>query len=325
VIMRLRPILGPHPLHGVLSVEESAAAIGHYRCAEERMMRIMAGWIAVTPELAAKLVLGRHVGECAQHADGWRRLPGPPARPPSDAFARFLDRLESPRGRDQTPERLVGVYRVLKPYLTATYELHLASSNAVYERPTRRLLGQVVGEERAQIGLGVRILLHLVSSAPRLEERADRWEAELTAALEAAGGVTPAVHPGRLARSLPDCGGAAQELIGLASPAARWPIPGDLKAALDEHARHLKAGDVAALEADLAPGYRERGLEVFKVVLRVEPMGDRIVAFAKAGPDRLVRWRLDGPRGAAVLTTRWERRTDGWQILDAEVSPAEAP
>ena len=46
----------------------------------------LGGWIALTPELPAKLLFGRHVWDCAQHADRWgRRLP----------------ELRAPLGRDQ--------------------------------------------------------------------------------------------------------------------------------------------------------------------------------------------------------------------------------
>jgi len=39
-------------------------------------MRILGGWLALTPEVEAKLLFGRHVWDCAQHADLWgRRLP----------------------------------------------------------------------------------------------------------------------------------------------------------------------------------------------------------------------------------------------------------
>ena len=63
-------------LRGQFSVEASARRIRHYRYAEERMMRTLAGWIALTPELPAKLLLGHQVWDCAQHADLWgRRLP----------------------------------------------------------------------------------------------------------------------------------------------------------------------------------------------------------------------------------------------------------
>src|SRR5215468_8807096 len=88
-------------LDGVYSVRQSVSHIMHYRYAEERMMRMLAGWIALTPELPAKLLLGRQVWDCAQHADLWgRRLPElrAPAHvsePSSQAFVHFMDTLEN--------------------------------------------------------------------------------------------------------------------------------------------------------------------------------------------------------------------------------------
>ncbi|MFQ5898025.1 MAG: hypothetical protein ACE5JN_07240, partial [Candidatus Methylomirabilia bacterium] len=94
--------MAAHPLAGSLSVEESAKLIRHYRYAEERMMRIMGGWIALTPELSAKLLLGRRVWECAQHADLWgKRLPElrAPAQVSEPPTRRILERTaEEERG-----------------------------------------------------------------------------------------------------------------------------------------------------------------------------------------------------------------------------------
>jgi hypothetical protein len=103
-------------LAGYLGVEASARRVRHYRYAEERMMRTMAGWIALTPELPAKLLLGRQVWDCAQHADLWGkrlpelRAPAQVSAPPSDAFVRFVDRLESREAWGETIERLAGIY-----------------------------------------------------------------------------------------------------------------------------------------------------------------------------------------------------------------------
>jgi len=63
-------------LEGHFSADDSARLCRNYRYAAERMTRILAGWIALTPELSAKLLLGRHVWDNAQHADAWgKRLP----------------------------------------------------------------------------------------------------------------------------------------------------------------------------------------------------------------------------------------------------------
>jgi len=86
-------------LDGHFSADDSARLCRNYRYACERLTRIMAGWIALTPELSAKLLLGRHVWDSAQHADAWgRRLPelrahAQESQPPNDAFIAFMDAI----------------------------------------------------------------------------------------------------------------------------------------------------------------------------------------------------------------------------------------
>src|SRR5262245_42866686 len=156
-----------HPLAGHDSVDVSAAQIRRYRWLEERLMRTLGGWIALTPELPVKLLFGRHVWDCAQHADLWgRRLPelrSPAHRgePPSEAFARLVDAVDGLQARDQSIERVTAVYRVLKPHLVSAYEAHLADANAVYEPPTRRILVRCLDEERRHVAAGAAILERL--------------------------------------------------------------------------------------------------------------------------------------------------------------------
>src|SRR5260370_5311709 len=127
------------------------------------MMRTMGGWIALTPELSAKVVLGRHVWDCAQLADVWvrrlpeRRAPAQRSEPSGEAFVRFMAELASPEAFHQTAERLGGVYRGLKPCLLATYEHHLARANPVYEPPTRRILERCVAGERRHVAAAAAI------------------------------------------------------------------------------------------------------------------------------------------------------------------------
>src|SRR6266545_3174447 len=107
-----------HPLAGHLEVDDSAKTVRHYRYAVERMTRILGGWLALTPELSAKLLMGRHVWDNAQHADAFGkrlpelRAPAQSSEPGSAGFAALMDALESPEAPHQTVERLVGVYRV---------------------------------------------------------------------------------------------------------------------------------------------------------------------------------------------------------------------
>ena len=73
-------------MEGVYSVRQSAGFIMNYRYAEERMMRMMAGWIALTPEIPVKLEMARQVYEYALHADAFgKRLGELRTRPSSRA------------------------------------------------------------------------------------------------------------------------------------------------------------------------------------------------------------------------------------------------
>jgi hypothetical protein len=159
------------------------------------MMRVMAGWIALTPELPAKLLLGRHVWDCAQHADQWGkrlpelRAPAQVSEPPSLEFVRFLDALEGREAWGETIERLTGVYRVLKPHLVAAYAAHLGRVNPVYEPPTRRILERCLADERRHLVDGGGVLDALVRT-PDARARATGWERELRERLDASGGVT---------------------------------------------------------------------------------------------------------------------------------------
>jgi 1,2-phenylacetyl-CoA epoxidase catalytic subunit len=180
---------------GHLGVEATARRVRGYRYAEERMMRILAGWIALTPELDAKLLLGRQVWDCAQHADLWGkrlpelRAPAQVSEPPNEAFVRFMTALESPGAWERTLERLTGVYRVLKPHLAETYAAHLEWAHPVYEAPTRRILQRCLDEERDHVAAGERVLAGLADTAAR-RSRVAAWEAEIRRLLGEAGGVT---------------------------------------------------------------------------------------------------------------------------------------
>lgn len=182
-------------LAGVFSVEECARRVRNYRYAEERMMRTLAGWIALTPEITAKLLMGRQVWDCAQHADLWGkrlpelRAPAQVSEPPNEAFVRFMDALEGREAWGETVERLTGIYRVLKPHLIAVYSAHLAQANPIYEVPTRRILERLLAEERQHMGDGQRLLAELAVT-PARGRRASAWQAELDGLLLQAGGVT---------------------------------------------------------------------------------------------------------------------------------------
>jgi hypothetical protein len=311
-------------------VDVAARRIRHYRYVEERMMRMLGGWIALTPELDAKLLFGRHVWDCAQHADLWgRRLPelrapAQQSEPASDAVAALLDVVQRLEGPTQTIERITAIYSVLKPHLATVYERHLGLANPVYEPPTRRILDRCLTEERRHAAAGAHVLDRLLAAGPALPERTRAWEARLLDLLAAAGGITGDVEaPMIVAPALvPDPAVVAQDLVPLPPPFDPRTALGDLATPIEAHCRALARGDLAAVLADLAPETGPEAAAAYAAlpapVARVE-----LVGCARLGRHRVVKLRLDGPGTQVVLQERWVPLPGGWRIATVETTLVE--
>lgn len=320
-----------HPLEGHLEVDQSAKIVRGYRYAIERMTRILGGWIALTPELSAKLLMGRHVWDNAQHADLWgKRLPelramAQVSEPSSARLVAFMDTLEAAEAPEQTIERLVGIYRVLKPHLLATYQAHLASANAVYEPPTCRILARCIEDESRHVAAGETVLQHLLRTPPQ-QERARLAESRLWALLEAAAGVTgvgPVTRAAGVATPAAPLSDDAAEFIRLEQSAGTWPITPELAAALRAFGDALASGDRAATARWLASEVAASpDLEA-----RLAPAKDgrhRVVACARVGQQRLVKLRFDGRAEPVTLLLRWAPAGSDWRIAQLEPVSASA-
>ena len=306
-------------LEGHFSADDSARLCRNYRYAAERMTRIMAGWIALTPELSAKLLLGRHVWDNAQHADAWgRRLPelrahAQESEPANDAFVAFMDAIEAPEAPGETALRLAGVYRVLKPHLFAVYVRHLESANPIYEPPTCRILARCIEDERRHIGAGETILRHL-TAAPDVQARVGAWQAKLAGMLEAARGVTGQGVPpaaGVHASATVPISDDASEFIRLERAGEKWSIPEDLETRVHAFGDVLVACDGVALGRflDAAPD-----AALLLALKDVRLARHQTAAFAKLGRHRIVKYRLEGARGTVTLNARWEQGESGWRV-----------
>lgn len=321
-----------HPLAGAFSVEASSRLIRNYRYVEERMMRILGGWIALTPEVPVKLLFGRHVWDCAQHADLWgRRLPelrsaAQQSEPANERVVAFMDLVESRETPGATPERVTGVYRVLKPHLAAVYARHLADANGIYEPPTRRILQRCVDEERRHVAAGA-LVIDRFGADPDWRRRADEWEARLLAALGAAGGVTGAAGTERdfvepsaaLTEASP--WHPARDVVALGSTFAAAVVPADLATRLEAHGRALLAGDRDALARDAVPG-KGPAIDATYVDLRGPWDRARVVACARIGAYRVVKLVLEGVAGRTTLQLRWQPVDGEWRVAAADVVPS---
>ncbi len=321
----------PLPLTGHVSVDDSARLIRNYRYAVERAMRALGGWIALTPDVSAKLLMGRHVWDLAQHAEAFGkrlpelRAPAQVSEPANERVVAFMDALEEPETPQQTVERLVGVYRVLKPHLRASYHDYLLRANAVYEPPTRRILSRCIDDERRHIVAGETIIGHLCAT-PALTARALAWQRRLERLLAAAGGVTgdglPPSPPG--AGDAPmEMSDDAREFIRLEAPMASWPVPQDLRDALDSLGSSLLARNRAGLARWLAAGVSPD--PVCLALGAATLTSHRLVAIARLGHQRLVKWRLEGPDASVTVLGRWVPGPEGWRVVTLDVARIELP
>jgi hypothetical protein len=179
-------------LEGRFSVAENARRLGHLRWLEVQMMELQGGWIATMPSEKVKNGLAVNTYEDAEHADllGKRlpelRHPDPnDVRAPNAAFAALVERIGD---ASDMAERLVGMFRVLKPHLIVVYRQHLALTDHVVDMPTVRLLRRVIPDEERQLWWGLAALEEVANTAAG-RRAAIAWQAELEADLVGAGGV----------------------------------------------------------------------------------------------------------------------------------------
>jgi hypothetical protein len=310
-----------HPLTGHVSVDVSAERVRRYRWLEERLMRILGGWIALTPELPVKLLFGRHVWDCAQHADLWgRRLPELRAaaqrgEPPSQGFAHLVDLIDGLQAQHESIARVVSVYRVLKPHLIAAYETHLAETNPIYEPPTRRILIRCLDEERRHVAAGAVILERLTKSGTTL---AEEWEQRLVEELGRVEGLAAATVQGPRPVATPDTRG---DLVALDSVFEPGLVDQNLAGVLDVHRRALVDGDQDTVSAQIIPSARDAVLQMYGAA--GPPADASVVACARVGAYRIVKLALRGPRGGSVVQIEWRRGEAGWQIVAGELVRSE--
>lgn len=287
-------------------------------------MRVLGGWIALTPELPAKLLFGRHVWDCAQHADAWGkrlpelRAPAQESEPANAAMAAFMETLEIPEGPRQTLERITGVYRVLKPHLVTVYARHLALTNPVYEPPTRRILARCLEEERRHAAAGAIVLAPLAADAGARARVAD-WERRLLGALEKAGGVTGDVAAPLVDATLlgvtPEA--VANDLVPVPPDFDPSVLPAGLAAAVDAHRRALEAGDAARAATFIEPAVRDALTAAFAPFAgRIR--GTRVVGLAAIGRQQMVKLRVESPDAIVFVQLRWTPSDTGWRLVAAD-------
>ncbi len=191
-------------LHGRYDVEATARRVRNFRYAEEWTMMILGGWVATIPELPVKTGLGKVIWETARAADEFgKRLPelrcGRKSLTQSEAgnagFAALVQEIAAPERPDQTIEKLVGIFDVLKPHLLELYETHMRETDTISDAPTIEILDEIARKTRRQIEWGCAVLDRLCDSDATRARRRERADA-LRRQLVACGGATGELAPG---------------------------------------------------------------------------------------------------------------------------------
>jgi hypothetical protein len=185
-------------LHGRWDVEATARRVRNFRYAEEWMMLTMGGWLATIPEIPVKTGLGKVIWETAQAADTLgKRLPElrcgrkavQASESPNEGFAEFVKAVSEPERPDETIEKLVGMFDVLKPHLIEVYERTMRETDQIADAPTIEILDDIVRKTRRHVAWAEEVLDRLCDTEARREVRRKRAQ-EMRAKLQACGGVT---------------------------------------------------------------------------------------------------------------------------------------
>ena len=142
------------------SVQQRAECVGTFRWVEVQLMEMLAGWIPTTPEMEVKILFGRHVWDCAQHADvlGKRafelRAPLHFTLPAAEPYRQFLGDIG---GLCATIDRLSGFYDTICPGMVERYRAYLDNTDSLMDEPTVRALEVILrdyermAEERTRL------------------------------------------------------------------------------------------------------------------------------------------------------------------------------
>lgn len=178
------------PLGASLGVLDAGERLAELRYAELVAMETAAGWLLTLPPIELEIALSRFVYEDALHAEALGVRTGELRRRAGLALApspAFVDCVTAIAAAEDTVERLVGLFAVLKPWLVAAYERHLALIDPLLDAPTADLLRRLVAEEAAQVRWGQAAIAGLCAD-PDQARRACNWQRHLESLLARAEG-----------------------------------------------------------------------------------------------------------------------------------------
>jgi hypothetical protein len=124
------------------TIAQKADIIATFRSLHVYLMEALARWTPTTPQLEVKIMFGRHLWECAQHADvlGHRtselRAGLHYTRPPVAAYKAVLDEIG---GYESPTDRVAAIYDAIIPDLVERYAALLRDADPLLDQPSIRL------------------------------------------------------------------------------------------------------------------------------------------------------------------------------------------
>jgi uncharacterized ferritin-like protein (DUF455 family) len=146
IVQEARPV----PLGGAFLPPENARRLHVFQYVETAVLRTLAGWIPLVPELDVKIELARQVAFAAERADAlWKRvaqLLWPEERDVQihPAVVRLMRAADE--AAPDTAALLAGLGRLVLPRLAEAYRAHAAAADPITDMPTIRLLNRLVPE-----------------------------------------------------------------------------------------------------------------------------------------------------------------------------------
>jgi hypothetical protein len=136
----------------LLAIPDCIAQLtAHFQFMRE-LLRLEAAWLAGVPYWDAKLKIGEHLWQDAQHAEAvLRRLHEFKASAAEHKQVPGLDELvRELAAAAHGDEWLHALYSVVKPWLATQLRAHLAACDPLMDRPTHEVLGRIARELDAQ-------------------------------------------------------------------------------------------------------------------------------------------------------------------------------
>ena len=292
------------------------------------MTRLLGGWIALTPELDAKLLFGRHVWDCAQHADLWgRRLPelrasAQQSEPANDQVVALLTLVATGRGaggdgRARSPPSIACSSRTWPPSTSGIWRWRIRCTSRPRDGSSLAAWRRNGATPRPARWCSAR----LTAADPALETRAQGL------------GAPPARGAGRRRRRHGRRGGAADR-ASRADARSRRGGPGSrLAAAGVRPPRRARRSRRAAGGASPGAGPRRSGGRQGRAGVRHSRRTGRRVRAARRRLRASRRRRLRaagsppggqapaaGTRAVVVLQERWVIADGGWRIAAVEIT-----